>query len=334
MNFVLASTLFVSGSPIQLLRLWGAALDGRHRIEVREDAELAWQAFQAKLDDATREELDGARNWSDHENAERPSGVTVFVDERKASAWSKLELTLDDAVDLASRPFRILLENAASDGLFLRAMLTPDERAWFDNLVKREWLLLETTGGVTELKKRVDWAREEDSRLLRIAALFDGDAVEPPRSTLESQKDLRARLHSNSRAVLDACEQAQFGDSAAFPHHVTRRRSIENYIPIPALERWVDRVDSHERETARKRVKALAGFAHKHWFNMKDGHEGDRKRNPPISWLPPDKNSRLEEGFGAPIAMCFADVSSAEFQADGSFDELRSFILALRRRIS
>ena len=334
MNFVLAPALFVSGSRTQLLRLWGAALDERHRIEIREDAEPALQAFRATLDDATREEFDNARDWSDHENAARPSAVAAFVDDRQASAWSKLELTLDDAVDLASRPFRILLENAASDGLFLRAMLTPDERAWFDKLVKREWLLLETTGGVTELKKRVDWALEEESRLLRIAALFDGDAVEPPRTNPESKKDFRARLHPNSRAVLDACELARFGDSAAFPHHVTRRRSIENYIPVSALERWVKRVDSHEREAAKKRVRALNSFLHKHWFNMKEGHRGDRKRTPPISWLPPDKGSRLEEGFNAQIAMCFADVSNAELQADGSFDELRSFIHSLRRRIS
>lgn len=334
MNFILSPSLFEGGPRLQLLRLWGTAVDQRHRVEIREATEPHWIAWRSGLDRATQEQLDSALDWSVHENATRPSGVCILVEKRVDSAWSKLEVTLDDAVDLASRPFRIFLENAASDGLFLRALLTRDERDWFDSLIEREWLVLETAGGITEIEKRVAWARATDARLLRVAALFDGDAVEPPESANESEQKLRDRLHPNSRKVLDACKQAQFGDTAAFPHHVTRRRSIENYLPIPTLERWAQSVEARERDICRKRVEALKRFPRKHEFNMKKGHDGDRKRNPAATWLPAERDTRLEQGFGTDIAMEFAKVGSDELKADGGFDEFRSFVHALLRRIS
>lgn len=334
MNFILGPSLFDSGSRLQLVRLWGASVDQRHRVEIPKATESIWATWRSELDEGTREQLDGGLTWSVHENAKRPSGICIFVEKKVASAWSKHELTLDDAVDLASRPFRIFLENAASDGQFLRTLLTQDERVWFDDLVEREWLLLETAGGVTEIGKRIAWAREKEARLLRVAALFDGDAVEPPASKNESEKDFRARLHINSRKALDACKQAQLGDVDAFPHHVTRRRAIENYLPITALERWVKSVGAQERESCQKRVEALKAFPRKHEFNMKKGHGGDRRRSPAATWLPANRNTRLEEGFGADIATQFEKVGSDELKADGSFDEFRSFIHALRRRIS
>jgi len=199
MNFVLDASLF-QGSSFDLLRLLATARDGRHRFEVREEVEENWQRWRDGLDADTAAVVVDALEWSTLENALRPSGVVVSVAAREQSAWSKLELTLADAVDLASRPFRVFVENAASDGRFVRAMLTTEERAWFDHIVEREWLLLQTAGGVTELEKCVRWATHEPSRRLRAAALFDGDAVEEPRSQPEADADFLARLHRTAEA--------------------------------------------------------------------------------------------------------------------------------------
>jgi len=298
MNFVLTAQVLAHGSLVRLSRLWGVAIDRRHRIQIPEDAEPAWRRWRTTLDLETQEEVDAALQWSDLENAKRPSSVVLTVTMKERSSWPRLELTLDDALDLAYRPFRLFLENAASDGGFFQSILTADERQWFDDWVRREWLLLETAGGVTELKKRVEWARQDPSRQLRVAALFDGDAVEPAVAHPESAANFRDRLHPNSRKVLDACEAVQAGDHNAFPHHVTRRRSIENYLPLATLERWAASVEAKERPRCSKRVGALRAFPHRHHVNMKDGHEGDRKRKPPITWLPAAKRTPLEQGFG------------------------------------
>jgi hypothetical protein len=333
MNFVLDASLFGVPPSFELLRLIAAAFDERHRFEVCADAQDAWRAWQASLDPATAAAVALALDWSTKENAERPSGVEVLVAARQDSAWTRLELTLADAIDLASRPFHMFVENSESDGRFLRAMLTAEERIWFDELVEREWLLLQSTGGITELEKRVRWATETPSRLLRGAALFDGDAVESPTTEPESDNDFLLRLHANSRGALECCRKAQAGNARAFPHHVLRRRCIENYLPTPALERWASQGGA-KRDHQRKLVAELARLPHRHRFHLKEGYAKDRRRNPPPSWLPNMKHRHLEDGFGTAISQCFEDARPDELRADGGFDELRPFIHALRTWIS
>jgi hypothetical protein len=334
MNFVLDASLF-QGSAFDLVRLLATARDRRHRFEVREEVEEHWRRWRDGLDATTAAVVTDAHKWSTMENALRPSGVVVSVAAREQSAWSKLELTLADAVDLASRPFRVFVENASSDGRFLRAMLTTEEREWFDHIMEREWLLLQTAGGVTELEKCVMWAMQEPSRLLRAAALFDGDVVEEPRSQPEADAAFLLRLHPHSRNALRCCRDAQAGDARAFPHHVLRRRSIENYIPVPTLERWALRARGTERQRRTRLVRALDGLPHRHCFHLKEGYAKDRQRSPRPSWLPqPGRWTVLEEGFGAAISECFDYARTEELTTDGGFDELRPFVNALRSWIS
>jgi hypothetical protein len=315
------------------LALEHAAAMGARYTDLR--THLIARQWRDGLDANTVEAVALALEWSTKENAQRPSGVEVLVAARQDSAWSRLELTLADAVDLASRPFRVFVENAESDGRFLRAMLTPEEREWFDHLVEREWLLLQTAGGVTELKKCVAWAIETPSRCVRAAALFDGDAVEAPMAEPEADAAFLARLHPNSRAALRCCRDAQAGDARAFPHHVLRRRSIESYLPISTLERWAHRASGTERARRQRLVRAFQALPHRHRFHLKGGYAKDRPRNPPPSWLPrTGRRTVLEEGFGTAISECFDDARAQELAADGGFGELRPFLHALRSWIS
>jgi hypothetical protein len=332
-NFVLRASVFARGTNVELFQLVAAALAGRHRIEVHEDAEEAHAYWLSALDKVTREEADMARKWSDVENAIQPSGVSLYVEERRDSAWSTWTLSVPDAAELAGKPFRVVLENGTSDAAFLLAMMFAEEQRWFRDRIEKEWILLEHAGGIGDLKKRVDWAAEHPSRAIRAAAMFDGDAVERPATEPEVSSAFRARFYRASVEALDACERAQAGDIEAFPHHMLRRRAIENYLPIGALHRWAEAAAGAERRRRRRLVKALSRESFRPFFNMKKGHQGDRGRQPPPSWLPSEQGTPLEGGFGRDISRRFADARELELREDGGFDELRGFVEWLRRRI-
>lgn len=314
MKFVLDASLFVAPRTLALLRLFGFALEGRHRIEIRDRADAAFHQWvkllkqcPGEVDDAVVAALDLASR----EEANHPSGVELFVSDREASAWSRSEINLDDALLVAGQAFYVLLENAETDSRFLRAMMTSDERSWFDERIKREWLIFAGCGGITELTKRVKALNTGQSSLgLRSAALFDSDAVEA------------GKPHANSRAAKDACERVP-----ELPHHQLARRSIENYLPPSALERLLNKKDE------KKKASALGKLLTKHFYNAKDGHRGDRKRTPIVPWLPAKRNTPLEEGFGDDVGVLFESVGNHELVADGGFAELRAFIERLQRRI-
>ncbi|MCK5797257.1 MAG: hypothetical protein KAI47_08745, partial [Deltaproteobacteria bacterium] len=114
------------------------------------------------------------------ESARLPSAIVLRVELRQASSWPERRLTVADAVEVASKPFRVFLENGGSDRGFLLALFRPEDRQWIERRADKEWLEFEGWGGTGELHKRVKWALKHDSRMIRSAALFDGDAVELP----------------------------------------------------------------------------------------------------------------------------------------------------------
>ncbi|MFW5739776.1 MAG: hypothetical protein ACOC1F_05360 [Myxococcota bacterium] len=330
MNFLFHASLFAGPTPIQLAALTFTAVLGRHRIEVLPDARPGFEAWTDRLG-SFRDALLEAERASAHENAHHPSDVEISVEKREQSSWSKRRLTVDDAVELAHKPFRVLLENGVSDRRFLLAMLRPEDREWLEKRVGLEWVELEGCGGIQELKKRVRWALDAQ-HVLRCAALFDGDAVEPPAAQPESEADFRARLGPRSRRVLELCEREPVDRAVGLLHHVLQRRAIENYLPDRALESWVKVKSGAERRDRERKRKALRGCAHRFHYNTKDGYAGDRKRIPKPSWLPAAQNHPLEQGFGADISSFFADVDPDDFDTSAR-NELERFTTELLRRI-
>jgi hypothetical protein len=184
LNFLFDPSLFVGPAPIQLAALAFTAVLGRHRIEVGPGAKPGFDAWANSLGELGGDLLEAERT-SARDNAHHESAIAITVMRREHSSWSKRWLTVEDALDLAHKPFRVLLENGVSDRRFLLAMLPVEDRMWIEKRVDREWLELEGCGGIQELKKRVDWARKEQ-HIMRCAALFDGDAVELPSTQPES----------------------------------------------------------------------------------------------------------------------------------------------------
>lgn len=330
MNFLLDASLFDGPPPVQLVALVLLAVEGRHRIEVGPDARDGFVAWADTLGEVRGAILD-EEGRSARDNAIRESGISITVMTRERSSWSMLRLTVEDALCLAYKPFRVLLENGLSDRRFLLAILPPKDREWIAKRVESEWVELEECGGIRELKKRVKWALQEQN-VFRCAALFDGDAVELPAEQPESDRSFRARLGPASRTVLDLCEREPTDGTAGLVHHVLRRRAIENYLPDSALDSWAKAKAGAQRRTREKTVKALRRCDHRFHYNMKHGYAGDRNRTPRVSWLPDARNLPLEQGFGPDISSRFEELSLEDFDSDAR-SELRHFTTELLRRI-
>lgn len=170
------------------------------------------------------------------------------------------------------------------------------------------------------MKPRLEGASREES--LRLWALFDSDAREPGRPS------------ASSEAILHACKQRQVA------HHRLRRRAIENYLPVKALEAWAHLGGDRTRRTTRR--KAVAAFAamqpeHRHHYNMKAGFEKDRPTGIPPFFESYADHPDLQKGFSGSIADLFhqEDFAILEdwMEKDGQHDETVAMVQSILRRL-
>lgn len=335
MNFVLDPTLFsgqAAPAPPELVALALAASEGRHRIQVDDAAREGFERWAASLG-ALRDAVTDAEKTSARDSARMPSEIQVTVEVRDASSWPSLRLTAADAAGLAQKPFRVFLENGASDRQFMLALFRPEDRRWIEERQEREWLELEGCGGVGEVGKRSEWALKHASRAIRCAALFDGDAVEPAAGEPESEEAFAARLMGASRRTREICRREPLGPMNGLLHHTLRRRTIENYLPPSAFERWSrDAREGRARRRREAKVRELERCGHRAHYNVKGGYAGDRRREPLPSWLPTARDTPLEQGFGEEIWRRFEGVCRADLDPQAR-QELSPFVERLLERI-
>lgn len=151
---------------------------------------------------------------------------------------------------------------------------------------------------------------------MRLVLVFDHDGFTPSEPAKPS-RDLR-----------DLC------DAEKVHHHPLERRSIENYIPVKALRRRVDRLPQERREAFEQRVEALGALAKirpdiRNHYNMKDGLCGDMRETlpAPFNAIPDELLAPLASGFGdkiAPLVYNDAQIPIREswIRDDGSAGEI------------
>jgi hypothetical protein len=110
-NFVLDASLFEGSTPAHLLMLVFMASLGRHRIEVPEEALAGFRSWAQALGDLESDILE-AEKLCTRDSALHPSEISVRVTSRDQSSPSRLDLSADDAVELAAKPFRIFHRQA------------------------------------------------------------------------------------------------------------------------------------------------------------------------------------------------------------------------------
>jgi hypothetical protein len=227
-------------------------------------------------------------------------------------------LPLHQAIPILRRPLGLLVENKRNDGAFLRAV-TP--KPWRDHLLRAlaRGSVEIIHGGGADMRPLLDASAQE--QCLRLWALFDSDAREPGRPSTASE------------ALRKACLQK------GVAHHQLRRRAIENYLPVKALEAWIDTGPRDRREDRRRRVAAFAAMdpEFRHHFNMKGGFERDRREGIPGFFLPHADHRDLQSGFGREIAELFYEgrfqIAEEWLAKDGQYPETLSMVQSILRRL-
>lgn len=194
-----------------------------------------------------------------------------------------------------SRPAYLVVENATSDGRFLRALIRAYDHPRLETAVREQWLEIDQAGGVGEIRKRVHaLVRERSADHRRIQALVDSDRLYPGHDsdTVRSMRDLE-REH-------------------AIIVHILHKRDSENYLPL-------DTLTHHKHETSRfhKTYRAFCRLSPEqqdHFdmkYGFKPGAQGDVEPHPDQSKLFAGlRRSVLRDlvgGFGSDCGCWFED---------------------------
>lgn len=324
-----------------LLSLFRLGLE-RHRLVLANDPAPGFEQWSDGLDEWSRELSHSVLDRGMTEGAREPSDVVIHVKAAPSDGGTRTppelrlpELRLDDALDVLQRPYRLLLENARSDGNFLLALMTDDERDFLLRRIDAEWLEFENCGGLGGLLVRSDEISDVPHGRLRCSALFDSDAAQPGQPSQDSAK-----------AAL-ACGKG------AIHHHQLHRRAIENYLPLGALDAWTRDAQGSKRPARRARWRKFRAFkkltpAQRHHFHMKDGFgDGTAAVGTLFEGVPSPIKQALGGGFGKSLTKHFGarkfahgkskweplTVDEHQLRKDGAWDELRPFIEQLLARI-
>jgi hypothetical protein len=125
-----------------------------------------------------------------------------------------------EAFDILSDPLAVLVEHGVNDAQFLDNVSSP-RRDELRAARRHGWLRFEHGGGITAIPTLIEAMTQAQRR--RLVVITDRD--ESPYGGELVGKPLKVR---------ECCDQY---DPPVF-HHAWRRRAIENYIPILALERF------------------------------------------------------------------------------------------------
>ncbi|MDJ0839052.1 MAG: hypothetical protein QNK37_21215 [Acidobacteriota bacterium] len=165
-----------------------------------------------------------------------------------------LELTPAFALKYLSAPFRLVVENAKTDGNFLRLVFKKLAGKLADKLLN-DHLSIEQAGGKGEIIKRLDQLFVDFDAPPRLMAMADSDALIP------GQQDSKAdQIVNHCQAKNIAC-------------HILNKRDVENYVTEPILKIWA---------TEKNRMAVLDGFQvltkdQRDVYDMKNGflHKGN-----------------------------------------------------------
>jgi len=214
----------------------------------------------------------------------------------------ELVLGLAAALVFLSSAFRILLEDNARDREFVLAVARPEWRNRLLEMEDKGWLQFEHGGGVTRMEETLNAIRRDPPERHGAWVLFDSDALAPGRP---SDKALRLRRRC--------------GGDIAF--HCLERRSIENYLPLLALDHWAAYL-AGDRDGRTRAVRAFRSMTPscRFYYNLKHGFHGDADRtdrdNVGSLYDDLDEAARqaLEHGFGHKIADLFAWHTSSNWE--------------------
>ena len=182
---------------------------------------------------------------------------------------SELTLGPADALRCMEAPVSVAVENATTDGDFLRTMVHALDRGELRQALERRWLMIAQMGGFGEVEKTVVRLRDGMPGPCRVFVLTDSDAQYPGERTATVEK------------VEETCQRH------GVPFAILRKRKIENYLPVSVL----NRLAGHRHREVFQAFLHLSPDQRDH-YDMKNGLEADERGH---AILPPEQQ-RLFHG--------------------------------------
>ena len=141
---------------------------------------------------------------------------------------SKNIFTIDEAIRYFIQPLSVVLENSKNDACFMNTIFKhfADDTKIKTHL-ENNWIQFENAGGCDNIKNFLEGKKQsfnslpksDKSKYLRCFVLMDSDKLHPTQP-----------LEVNKKSTL------QFLVDNSISRHILRKRSIENYVPIEAIE--------------------------------------------------------------------------------------------------
>jgi hypothetical protein len=288
-----------SVSTMKLNHLAGFALSGRHRLIVENDRSPGFLSWLATLGPSLVEEWNEALNVSSRLDSIHPSLIQINVIDGTVSNWQTRtpSLTIDDAINVCTRSFRVVVENNRYDRGFLLSVAAMEQRQKLLALERSGFMEFQQGGGINEILEWVKYKIASGTDLKSLCfIIFDGDARYPDEPS-PTAIELYNVLKNND-----------------IPRHRLQRRAIENYLPTETLRHWVRKGQRGERKSRENKLKAYCDeltASQKHYYNLKLGFGGDRADSSKAKDLYDNLNAsttqHLERGFGKRISAYFRE---------------------------
>lgn len=256
-------------TAMELVELLNMGRHKRHRILLGPPPHDAYQAWTAARQPAERELFKSILEQCLDAESRTPAdlGIRIVADAR-ANAGADPTFLLHDALQLLRAQFRVVLENHLNDRAFLMAAASDEDRAVLEEAEERNWLRFDNGGGlegiVSMLSANTPGGLASERSRLRAFILFDSDRLAP--ATEAKKSDPLAR------------QCASCGLDVPRRYHQLRRRAIENYLPVEALERWQQSPKGRPDRPAVVSAWRQLDPQQAHHFNMKHGFDRDRPR--------------------------------------------------------
>jgi len=192
-------------------------------IDITKELESSYTYKRIDFDD--RKEIEEQFN-SYYQNSIENSSINYNIVNEESE--EKTKFTLNEAIRFFIQPISIILENSKNDAYFLNSVFKFfDEDNRILNYIQKGWIQFENAGGCDNIQNFIEGKlqsfnslpKQNKSNYLRCFVIMDSDK-------LYSTQPLKDNKTSTLRFLV----------TNSVPRHILQKRSIENYVPIEAIE--------------------------------------------------------------------------------------------------
>ncbi len=344
-----------------LTAIFWRMVDGYHRWFVRNPDVILQSAWFRNEGADNQRQIQEQLNYTERHVA----GLRVVVARQKQLASDCWTLTPREAEHLLGQPLHILVENADSDGTFLRIVLLRfGEKSVRRKMGEDGFAALKQTWTTAAGDGRFFVVQHGGGGTIgrMIELLVEQHQHAPPRATVVLDSDrthptsgLGGTAHTAQQACAN-CSRDENGSPRYYPQwslepFVLERREVENYIPLPALEKFVGKGKNPAVQALRRLTREQRNF-----YDMKEGLRSSLERDEngaaplrPASWVWTNGGQKdlytgaqaglddanlqtLSDGFGRHVWKAFKDpqIHAAQLreEAGEEFERLVEHVLS------